>query len=58
MTAEDYWYLPPDPGPPDARCVYQVDGEQCGEPTDGGPLCDAHPADTPEEYDAYAAQAA
>lgn len=57
MTREDYWYLPPDPGD-DPRCVYEADGDQCGAPTDGGPLCDDHPADTPEEYDAHAARAA
>lgn len=57
MTREDYWYLPPDPAP-DTRCVHLVDGEECGEPTDGGPVCDWHPAATPEEYDAYTAKAA
>jgi hypothetical protein len=57
MTREDYWYLPPDP--PDTRCVYPLwDGEECGAPTGGGPLCEEHPAETAEEYDAYAAQAA
>lgn len=57
MTTEDLWYLPPDPAP-DPRCVHTVDGEECGEPTDGGPLCDWHPAESPEQYDAYAAKAA
>ncbi|WP_435110178.1 hypothetical protein [Nocardiopsis synnemataformans] len=57
MTREDYWYLPPEPAP-DPRCVHTVDGEECGEPTDGGPVCDEHPAETPEQYDAYAAKAA
>ncbi|MCP3017318.1 hypothetical protein NGM33_28705 [Nocardiopsis dassonvillei] len=57
MTREDLYYLEPDPAP-DTRCVHLVDGEECGEPTDGGPVCDWHPAATPEEYDAYAVQAA
>ena len=57
MSIEDLYYQPPEPEPEEA-CLYLVDGEQCGEPTGGGPLCDAHPAETPAEYDTYAAQAA
>ncbi len=57
MTPEDYWYLPPDPEPEEA-CLHPVDGERCGEPTGGGPLCDEHPANTPDEYDAYVRLAA
>lgn len=55
-TIEDRYYTPPDPDT-EKRCVHTSDGEECGEPTDVGPLCDAHPAQTPEEYDAYARQA-
>lgn len=59
MTAEDMYYLPPDPQPEEETCLKPINKEQCGLPTGGGPLCDDHPADTPEEYDTYqAAQAA
>lgn len=57
MNTEDLYYLQPEPEH-DETCLHPIDGEQCGEPTGGGPLCNEHPADTPEEYDAYAAQAA
>lgn len=58
MNPEDLYYLPPENNEADETCLRLVDGDECGEPTGGGPLCDEHPADTPEEYDAYAAQAA
>lgn len=57
MNPWDWYYLQPDPDPEEA-CLHPVDGERCGEPTGGGPLCDEHPADTPDEYDAYVRLAA
>ena len=54
MNPEDLYYLPPEPEP-DETCLHPIDNEQCGLPTGGGPLCDDHPAETPEEYDAYIA---
>jgi hypothetical protein len=57
VTAEDLYYLPPE-NEPDETCLHLIDDEQCGLPTGGGPLCDDHPAQTPEEYDAYIEQAA
>lgn len=58
MSPEDLYYLQPDPTEEEETCLHPIDGDQCGEPTGGGPLCDAHPADTPEEYDTYTTQAA
>lgn len=57
MNTEDLYYLQPE-AEPDETCLHPIDGEQCGEPTGGGPLCNEHPADTPEEYDSYIQQAA
>lgn len=57
MHIDDYRYLKPEHDTY-TTCVHLVDGQECGEPTDGGPLCDDHPARTPAEYDAYARYAA